>query len=377
MRATPSSIHICHLTVLNPALHSRIFYKEALSQFQAGYQVSVIGQDASPTPYISQGVQIIPSGEFDRISWARIRTRKHILKLALAQQADVYQIHTPELLPIAKRILAVRPKARILYDMHEDYSANILHGNYYPALFKRAIARSVRRTERDFVRWGHGLIYAETCFEGLLPFPPEKTITVLNKFVGETLPPPPEPNPIPVLALTGTVAENWGLLRALDLWTNLNHISPVHLILAGKAYDPDLKDRIRQHVADHNLQLRFEWHRDGHYVPHEELIEIIRAADLGLAPYILTPHITPRIPTKFYEYMSQGTPLLFTDNPAWNQVNALTHFGYSMPWPLPEDAPTRILDILQSRPRTQVSEAHWSWQPESEKLIDWLPKVLE
>src|SRR5687768_1730874 len=107
-------LHICHLSLLNPAIHSRIFFKMALSQVQAGYRVSIIAQDPARAPYMREGVEIVPLGVFGRLSWRRLWSLGRMRRLAQGLAADVYQIHTVELLGLARKLKQRLPKAKVI-----------------------------------------------------------------------------------------------------------------------------------------------------------------------------------------------------------------------------------------------------------------------
>lgn len=358
--------------MLNPALHSRIFYKEALTQQAAGHVVSIIGQDAAAAPYDHQGVQIVPTGLFDRLSWRRLWLRGRIQRLAEAQKADVYHIHTPELLPIARRLKAARPQVRIVYDMHEDYAANVRHAGYYPDVLRGPLARQIRQAENDFTRWGDGLILAERCFDGLLDFPADRTLVLENKFqppAGWQAQPLPT-DEVPLMLFSGTVAENWGVLRAVDLWRRVNRHRPVRLALAGIAYDKGLQARIHAEVAASGHAERFEWIGGGDYLPHPELLAAIARCHIGLAPYLPLAHLRERIPTRFYEYMAARRRLVFTDNPTWNQLNAALKFGIAVGETLSEADVQAVLLALDAPLMPEIDRRAWEW--EGRALLDFL-----
>ena len=370
MSTTP--LHICHLTVLNPALHSRIYYKEALSQVAAGHQVTIVGQDGASAPYQSEGVRIVPTGIFARLSWRRLWVRDRLLRHAKAEHADVYHIHTPELLSIARVLKAVRPHARIVYDMHEDYAANARHAGSYPGLFRGNIARQVRKAEQDFARWGDGLILAERCFAGLLDFPAERTLVLENKFqppLGWQAQPLPAAE-LPTLLFSGTVAENWGVLRALDLWRRINRHRPVRLVLAGIAYDKGLRARILAEVAQSGHADRFEWLGGGDYLPHPEILAAIAQCHVGLAPYKPLPHLRERIPTRFFEYMAARRRLVYTRNPTWDALNDQLGFGVAVGEEIGEGDVQAVLLALDAPLMAEVAPRAWKW--EGEALLEFL-----
>ncbi|MFN8396458.1 MAG: glycosyltransferase [Bacteroidia bacterium] len=237
--------HICHLSLLNPAIHSRIFFKMARSQVAAGYRVSIIAQDPAPAPYERDGVRIVPLPVFGRLSWRRRWAVGRIRRLAVQECADAYQVHTVELLGQAARLRGLLPDSKWVYDMHEDYAGNILHADYYPDLLRPWLARKVRAAETDFAKWGHGLILAEACFQGLMDFAAERTALVQNKF---QMPPSVEAPSLsleqpdlPMLLHTGTIARKLG--RNLERWNpggRSTRRDLRNLVIAGHSHDHEL-----------------------------------------------------------------------------------------------------------------------------------------
>lgn len=369
--------HICHLSLLNPAIHSRIFFKMARSQAAAGYRVSIIAQDPATAPYEREGVRIVPLPVFGRLSWRRRWALGRIGRLAMAEAADAYQIHTVELLSLARQMRSVVPNARWVYDMHEDYAGNILHANYYPNLLRPWLVNKVRTAEADFATWGDGLLLAEECFLGLMDFPAERTALAQNKFqMPPTVDAPPLPlaDPaLPMLLHTGTIAENWGVLRALELWRALNRDRPVNLVIAGHSQDHALLTRLREEAAAAGLSERFALVGGEAYLPFEHIVALIGRCDLGLALYDPKPNIRNRIPTKFYEFMAMGKPLLFSQNEAWDRLNRAQEFGKSLPWPLQVGNLREVLGLLAApatqSPSPKIPATVWSWESESLNML--------
>ena len=159
------NVKVCMLTVLNPALHPRIFYKEARSLSAAGYQVFIFGKHASRE--IKEGIEIIPLPVFSRLSLKRWGITLFILWEAWKIHAAVYHIHSPELLPVG--LLLKLKGAKIIYDVHENYKRNILYVKHYPSPLKYFLAGFVRLLERLSRFWVDRVIYSERAYAELLP----------------------------------------------------------------------------------------------------------------------------------------------------------------------------------------------------------------
>ena len=371
------AVHICHLTVLNPARHSRIYEKEAISQAQAGYQVTVIGQGKGNP--ITGNPQLQFTGEFDRLSLQRWRVRSKIYAVARKLQADVYILHTPELLGVGKKLYKRFPDCKVIYDMHEDYALNIQFGGYYPILILKWLAKWVRKQEKKASVWLAGVWYAERCFQGILPIESKDSLILENKFI-----PPPDwqPGSMPAnadifrLVFTGTVSRNWGVIRCLEFALALHEYLPNHLTIIGQVHDTKLTQEIKEFVQQHNMQDRVTILMESTYVPHEKLLEAIAQSHAGLAFYELAPHLQGRIPTKFYEHLALHRPILFTDDPTWKALNTQWGIGHAVQFPLDAIQLKAIAAQLKKGwIQAKATPEVWSWEGEARKMLNFLTKT--
>ena len=373
--------HICHLTVLNPAIHSRIFFKEARAQVKAGYQVTIIGQDPARAPYDRDGVRIIPTGVFHRLSQKRFTAPRKVLRLARETGADLFQIHTPELLKTGKTLKQEFPRCKLIYDVHEDYAANIKQGPGYPSWSRGAISSRVRKAENQFHEYGDGLVYAEDHYRDLLPMPADRIAFVGNKFAR------PKKDilayqhrGLPYMVYSGTLSHPFGLGRTIELWNQLKEIEPLDLIIAGHTHDRSLLDEIRDWTGDDGDEGSVILIGGQDYLPHDELLQVIKGSIFGTALYEPLPHIREKVPTKFYEFMGLRRPLVFTDSPFWNDLNDRYDFGIPISYPFPVKVLECIHRDISDEHRTffqsGMTDADWSWEHEKQALLDLCELVL-
>jgi glycosyltransferase involved in cell wall biosynthesis len=350
---------------------------------RAGYRVSIIAQDAARKPYLRDGVQIIPTGMFGRLSWRRIWSAFKMERLARRLGADVYQVHTVELLGVAKKLKRRLPRCKVIYDVHEDYAANIQHADYYAERLRPHLIQRVREAQDDFCRWGDAVIYAEDCFRGIMNFDPDATVVVRNRYQaprsqGSARVALQHPA-LPMMLYTGTISENWGILRAIHLWAMLNRDRPVNLVVAGHAQDRRLLADLQLRIQESGFRDRFAMVGGEVYLPYEEVVAWIEACTFGVALYQLQENIRDRIPTKFYEYMALGKPLVFTQNPTWDSLNARFPFGSSLAWPLVDPSSGAEvwdrLDVMMRASRRPIPGAVWSWEEEAPRMLALLRRL--
>jgi len=116
---------ILQLSVLDPAIHTRIYYKVALSLAEEGFKVCVVGTDKVEVPAIlPKNVEIISLSTIPRSVTARLLRGWDLFKIAYRRRPDALMIHTPELLHIVVLYKILFPKTKLFYDVLEDYEKN-------------------------------------------------------------------------------------------------------------------------------------------------------------------------------------------------------------------------------------------------------------
>ena len=96
---------ICHLTLLHKLDDARVFYKECRSLAKNGYDVTLVGFEDSDYDIVKDGVRIISINIPTKNRLEVIRKRgKAAYRKALEINADIYHIHEPELLSVARKL---------------------------------------------------------------------------------------------------------------------------------------------------------------------------------------------------------------------------------------------------------------------------------
>ena len=145
---------VCILSSVHFALDNRIFYREARSLQQAGYDVTLIavhGQDES-----KDSIQIVALPSVPR--WQRPWFWLALARRALATHADVFHFHDPELLLVTPWLHWLTGKPTI-YDVHEVYADFIEVKDYMPAWLRYPIAWSFRWLEPLLARLQTALLF--------------------------------------------------------------------------------------------------------------------------------------------------------------------------------------------------------------------------
>lgn len=360
----PSRLDILHLTVLNPAQHTRIFYKLARSQARLGAKVAVAGQDAAQAPYEEGGVQILPIRPFRRLSWQRLWIQWQAFRLIQQHSPRTIVIHSPELLPLA---LLCRWKRRveIWYDVHEDYAMNILHGSHYPGWLRHWLARQVRRLEKRAVQSLRVVTYAEFIYDDMLGAG-QKAVVLPNTFSQESLSAADEvtlPLEEPFFLLCGTLAREWGLFEAIDLWEHLYELQPFPLVIAGHSRQAELLVVLHQRLAASRYRDAILLIGGEEPVPYATIVALIRACFAGFGLYAAAPAILGKIPTKFYEFLALGRPLVYPAEGSWGAFGREHHLGPA--WEAGKSPEALLAELSAWEPRSPEERMAYCWQDEA------------
>lgn len=141
-------VTVCHVTNAHGEEDDRIFLKECISLANNGYDVYLVERGNT---YDKDGVHIIGLGLIPENRLKRmIIGGKRAYQKAMEINADVYQIHDPELLPYA---LKMKKQGKIvLFDSHEDVPAQIIDKYWIPKIFRYLTAKLYKSYETHVVK---------------------------------------------------------------------------------------------------------------------------------------------------------------------------------------------------------------------------------
>jgi len=287
----------------------RIFGKECRTLAALGYDVHLIA--ASARSEVRDGVHIWGAGT-SATGGRLVRmtsTVAKVLRAARALDADVYHLHDPELLP-AGLLLASQGK-RVVYDAHEDLPADILDKSWIRPRLRSLVARSAELLE----------VFAAERFAAVVTATP----SIHDRFaryrchavvVGnypqlaefEAAVPPPEGKDRAV-CFVGGITEIRGVRVMVRAMADID----AKLLLAGRFLPPRLRDEV---AASPGWSQVVELGQIG----RPEVMRTLGRSMAGLVVYApLANHWTAQ-PTKIYEYMAAGLPVIASDFPLWREI---------------------------------------------------------
>ena len=337
MPPAPQQLDVLHLSVLNATDHPRMTQRLAASQATAGYRVGVMGvARPGPAADLPPGVRLVGALPAPQGAWPRLRRARALVDRALALRPRLVVLHSPELLlhaaPLARR-------GAVWLDLHEDYPANLRHATAYahwPRPLRALAAAGAAALLRHGARHLAAATYAEACYGNALRLPMGRWALAPNHYQPPAAVAPATlalPEGTPLLLSCGTLADDWGLWSALHLWRALNRTRAVHWAVVGQGSAATLA-RLHQAVQASGLAARCTVVARPEGVAYGELMGWVQRCSALLALYRPTAAIAGREPTKLFEAMAHGRPVLLTRGGPGAALNARLGFGLELeaPW---------------------------------------------
>lgn len=369
-----SSVHL--------ALDNRVFYREARTLAEAGYDVTLIA--VHDRDEVKDGVRIrgLPRVARSR----RPMLWRTLARMAVETNADVFHFHDPELLLVSPwlRWATRRPT---IYDIHEANADFIAVKDYMPGVVRYPLAAIFRWLEPRLVRGESGLIFADdaiaanfTAFNKpkvtLFNFPGNHLIEHGAQLMANTH------RREPIVLYLGGMERNRGADLIIDAFAEVvTRMPAARLLIVGHFMPPDLEEEVRRAASERGI---------AHAVtilgrvPFEQIGEYLGRASVGWVTWQAVPKNQKNVPTKLFEYMAYALPVVSSDLPSTRmfvepEVNG-TLVEASDPM-AHAAALIRLLDdpgVAESMGRTgrRRIETLYNWEAMVPRLLSFYDEVL-
>lgn len=367
---------ICHLTSVHPRYDSRILYRECVSLAENGYEVYLLVNDNGQKENY-HGVKILTTHTHynNRIKRMCFGVKK-IYDLAKKVDAEIYHLHDPELLLIAPFLK--RKGKKVIFDSHETYYLQIREKEYIPLVFRKILARLYWVVETVVIKKIDAVISPGTV-QGKNPFKGRtKRVTYINNV--------PKLEELGVEVTDANIKEENAICYVGSLTvdrgiTNLvkaAYQANVTLYLAGifspNTYEQDLME-MEEYRAVKYLG----------FLDRREIYDLYSKVCIGMCTLLPVGQYNKgdNLPTKVYEYMAAGLPVILSDFPYNKKMMEKYRFGEIVD---PEDIneiADKIKKLLSDKSVQKEAGENgkkivlkkYNWNIEEEKLLE-LYKVL-
>jgi glycosyltransferase involved in cell wall biosynthesis len=182
-----------------------------------------------------------------------------------------------------------------------------------------------------------------------------------------------------VLIHAGPLRPNYAASEILSALESLGTVAPelMLLVVGGSAVTEPLKPLVDRMQRSGRLVVL-------PYVPRNEVAALIKGADVGLS-LVLPVDVTHRLasPTKLYEYLEAGLPMIGSDVPEIRDVLARWKCGLLVDATRPNEIASALVQLATDGSlRTTLAKnacaaaAELKWNTERERLVDFVAQRL-
>ena len=322
-----------------------------------------------------------------RLGLNRLTAQGRYWRLLRAVRPTLIIVHAPELLPLTLLWQRLGRGRQFIYDIRENYALNISTQGVYGRGVRGWLAAGLRWVETRAAGRAAAVILAEASYAAELPFlarlPANRVLTLENKYqpaAEEQLPtgarasPPPD-QPLRLL-FSGTISGLNGVREAIALTQELRRAWPggARLHLIGYCQQPALLRELTRLAGENPAWLTLTG--GARPVPHRHIITAIAGADFGLLAYQPHPSTARCRPTKLFEYLAHGLPVLLPTNPLWEALLVRHQAGLVVDFARPTRAAATVAAAAGQLFYPQGPPAEVLWASEAKKLRHLLESLV-
>ncbi|MCD4650871.1 MAG: glycosyltransferase [Candidatus Cloacimonetes bacterium] len=361
---------VCIFTTVHNWNDNRIFFKEAKSL--ALYYKVELHAPADFEKKTIDGIEVIGLPQEKRLI-KRVRIWFILWKRLLASDAKVYHFHDPELLVIGL-LLSLLHKKKVVYDVHEQYRET-LKNKLWLSLTTRQIAITVYDIlERLGYKYLSLLVLVRRTSQQHYPgksiklqnFPILIEVPKTNKKKWD-------------LVYIGGITKSRGifeLIRAIDILARKGR--KVSLLVIGPIFEKEdeILWEISRRGLDDLITLKGR-------IPYNQAIPLLVQCRIGLAVLHPTGNYQAMYPTKIFEYMLLGLPVITSNFKLYKGIVETEQCGLTVnpynPWELAD-----AISVLLKNPKLRKKftengrraiKEKYNWYLESELLLEQYRKL--
>ena len=365
---------IVHITSVHGPFDVRIFLKECKSLAYEGYDVFLIVPGVEPS--IDNRVKFVPVSVPKNRKERFFRTTREIFHKAVSLEADIYHFHDPELMPLG--ILLKLSGKKVVYDVHEELANDIIDKEWIPKRWRRILSHAINMFE-----W-----FASMFFDGIVITRPslhknfnrKKTVLVHNfPIIGELSKTDCRPfSERPVIgAYVGGGSPERGIKEVVQALALLPQDIDFELHIAGNISPPEFLHELTTLPGWQRVKL-LGWQT------RSQVADLFGNARFGIVMFLPIANHLNSEPTKLFEYMSAGLPVIASNFPHWENLIKENGFGILADPKNPKSIADAILHMLSNpdcaeemglRGKKAVTKKY-NWELEKEKLVKLYKEIL-
>jgi len=358
-------------STLKPVIDPRAYEKIGKSLVKTGnYEINIIGSYPS-TDQTTSGITLYPCKSNRSNFIQRLMLPWKIFKIIIQIKPDLLIVSTHELLFIAVFYKLIYRNI-LFYDISENYYFNLLYQNNYPWGGRHLLAIYVRVKELILSYFINHFLLAEKCYKDELSFVGKRYTVLENKYKPvDTTVNKPTQNKVEFF-LSGTISKEYGVFDAVSFIKQFDSEEYKLIIIGHCPNNSTYRKIVTESKNINNIELIIS----SQPIPQSDIINKIGTRTIGLLPYQANKSTINKVPTKLYEYIGLGIPVLVSHNPKWADIIEKHSAGLSIDFntPVPDSIKSRIDKLSIGSYSTDLKDI--IWYSEEVKLLDLIKRYI-
>lgn len=367
---------ILQLTSVHPRFDTRIYHKVCKSLVSHDYQVKLIVADGKgDKKKDSINIEDVGKSKFGRLGRIFVTTWKVFFR-ALRTDAKIIHFHDPELIPQAY-ILAIFGR-KVIFDMHENIPKQIANKHWLSSYLKKTLILIYTCLEKLTLNKFH-VVFAESSYQNDYNWLKNTSVILNLPDVGliTSIPKQDKFDNFTVGYIGGCSTER-GVLRVASAIKQLRE----------KELDFDylcIGPQSQEVEEDDLFQIG---HKDGWIdapgrVNAVDGWPLIKKCSVGMAVLEPLPNYLESWPTKMFEYLAMGLPVIVSNFPMYQEFIDEYNCGLCVD-PLNQDDISKAIEFIHNNPETALEMGErgkkaimnkLNWSYEENKLIKLYQKL--
>lgn len=261
------------------------------------------------TDEVVNGIKIVSTGFKPKNRVERfVNSRRLLFEKAFAVDAEIYQMHDPDLLPLGNKLKKAGKK--IIFDSHEDIPRQIMDKQWIPGVLRGTVSKVYEKYEKNSIRKYDGVVSPTPYVVSRLREVNNNSILVTNYPIANTNEEIIR-SPEKAICFAGGVAEIYcheAILQAIE------HIDGIRYILAGPGKDTYI-NKLKSMPAWGKVDYKG-------VIPFSEVKSIYSKAIAGMAVNYSTQDKERGTlgVLKLFEFMESKLPVICSNYPLWEEI---------------------------------------------------------
>ena len=291
---------VCHVTSVHPWTDTRIYTRMFCGLLEENIQVLLVAPNYPESNHQDERVVLLdpPNNRFDRI----LTFRKKIVNAALALKPDIVHLHDPELFGYTK--LFQRHGIRVVLDWHEDFPNQIKIKHWIPKLLRSLVSAFAKRWVRKITR----------CADASITVTPPivEAMSYANPLLVRNFPTlreyPKTVKPITQrssIVYLGALSPNRGSDTMAKALSNVAQNRELTWVVIGSLGEGATEESVGELASPCRVEFRGRLDR-------KEIAKELSNAQIGLCVIKNVHNYLDSYPTKVFEYMMWGVPVVMS-----------------------------------------------------------------